>query len=55
MNGKREYMGGRSVNNRVRGCSHRSLYHATRDRSNFGYLIVEMMHVWDLRVQSRHP
>lgn len=34
-------------------CPHRRLYHATRDRSNFGYLIVEMMHVWDLRVQSR--
>ena len=34
-------------------CPHRRLYHATRNRSNFGYLIVEMMHVWDLRVQSR--
>jgi len=24
-----------------------------RERSNFGYLTVEMMQVWDLRVQSR--
>jgi hypothetical protein len=34
-------------------CPHRRLYHATRDGSIFGYLIVEMMHVWDLRVQIR--
>jgi hypothetical protein len=34
-------------------CSHRRLYHATRERSNFGYLTVEMIHEWDLRVQSR--
>jgi uncharacterized protein (UPF0371 family) len=53
-------MGNRSVNSfgvvlflERKRCPHRRLYHATRDGSNFGYLIVEMMHVWDLRVQSR--
>ena len=33
-------------------CPHQSLYHATLERSNFGYLIMRYR-LWDLRVQSR--